>query len=217
MSDELELAGNPGFVDPAVRAELPGLRLFWVDIGARSGPSSRAVKLRLRELSNRYRGGNVVTMRTQPVPHAYRAFFRQSGLDPDVTRVPSEEIAVARLLQGGLRSEGMPQDALVIALVETGVPVWALDGARVSEGGLGIRLSTAGERFGQPGYPLEAGRLVVADPEAVQGLLFGPLAPGHEISRRTRRMVLFTVGVEGVPDIHLEEALWVCQDVLRSG
>ncbi len=217
MSDELELTANPGFVDPAVRAELPGLRLFWIDVAARSGSSPRAVKLRLRDLSNRQRGATVVTMRTQPLPHAYRAFFRQTGLDPDATRVPSEELAVARLLQGGLRSEGMPQDALVIALVETGVPVWALDAAAVDASGLGIRLSNAGERFGKLGYPLAAGRLVVADSVAVQGLLFGALAPGHEISRRTRRMVLFTVGVEGVPDIHLEEALWVCQDALRGG
>jgi hypothetical protein len=64
---------------------------------------------------------------------------------------------------------------------------------------------------------LAEGRLVVADAVAIQGLLFGPLAPGHEINRRTRRMVLFTVGVDGVPDIHLEEALWVCQDVLGGG
>lgn len=217
MTDEAELTCIPGFVDPDLSAELPGLRLFWIEVAARSGQSSRAVKLRLRELSNRYRGATVVTMRTQPLPHAYRAFFRQTGLDPDATRVPSEEIAVARLLQGGFRSEGMPQDALAIALIETGVPVWALDGARVGEGGLGIRLSSAGEPFGKPDYPLPAGRLVVADPGAVHGLLFGPLAPGHEVGRRTRQMVLFTVGVEGVPDIHLEEALWVCQDVLRSG
>jgi DNA/RNA-binding domain of Phe-tRNA-synthetase-like protein len=217
VSDELELTANPGFVDSEVRAEFPGLRLFWIEVAGRSGPSSRGVKLRLRDLSNRYRGASVVTMRTQPLPHAYRAFFRQTGLDPDATRVPSEEVAVARLLQGGLRSEGMPHDALVIALVETGVPVWAVDAARVDAGGLGIRLSTAGEPFGKPGYPLAEGRLVVADAGAVQGLLFGPLAPGHEIRRRTRRMVLFTVGVDGVPDIHLEEALWVCQDSLRGG
>jgi DNA/RNA-binding domain of Phe-tRNA-synthetase-like protein len=217
VSDELELTAIAGFVDSAVRAEFPGLRLFWIDVAARSGASSRAVKLRLRDLSNRYRGANVVTMRTQPLPQAYRAFFRQTGLDPDATRVPSEEVAVARLLHGGLRSEGMPDDALAIALVETGVPVWALDGARVDPGGLGIRLSNAGEPFGEAGYPLAAGRLVVADSTAVQGLLFGALAPGHEIRRRTRRLILFTVGVEGVPDIHLEEALWVCQEILQTG
>jgi DNA/RNA-binding domain of Phe-tRNA-synthetase-like protein len=216
VSDELELTALRGFVDPAVSAEFPGLRLLWVTVIARSRPSPRAVKLRLRDLSNRYRGATVVTMRTQPLPHAYRAFFRQTGLDPDATRVPSEEVAVARLLHGGLRSQGMPSDALVTALVETGVPVWALDAEQVDSSGPGIRLSAAGEPFGLPGYPLAAGRLVVADAQAIHGLLFGAPAPGHEVTRHTRRMVLFTVGVEGVPDIHLEEALWVCQDMLQS-
>jgi len=214
LTDELPAA--PGFLAPAVRAELPGLRLSWLSVEARRRASPRAVRSRLRALSNRYRGAGVVTMRTQPIPHAYRAFFRQTGLDPDATRVPSEEVAVARLLQGGLRSQGLPDDALLIALVETGVPVWALDGDRVEVGGLGIRLSAAGEPFGVSGYPLAEGRLVVADSRAVHGLLFGALAPGHTVTRSTRQMVLFALGVEGVPDIHLEEALWVCHDVLAG-
>jgi DNA/RNA-binding domain of Phe-tRNA-synthetase-like protein len=217
VSDEPELIAARGFLDPAVRAELPGLRLSWLSVTARSRASPNSVRQRLRALSNRYRGGTVVTMRTQPVPHAYRAFFRQTGLDPDATRIPSEQVAVARLLHGGLRSAGLPDDALLIALVETGVPVWALDAGQVDGGGLGIRLSAAGEPFGAHGYPLDPGRLVVADSRAVQALLFGALAPGHEVKRHTSRMVLFAVGVDGVPDIHLEEALWVCCDVLDDG
>lgn len=217
VSEGPELVAAPGYVDPAISAELPGLRLSWLSVEARSRPSSRVVRQRLRSLSNRYQGATVITMRTKPLPHAYRTFFRQTGLDPDATRVPSEEVAVARLLQGGLRSEGLPGDALLIALVETGVPVWALDADHVDAGGLGIRLSASGEPFGTQGYPLAAGRLVVADGAAVQALLFGTVAPGHEVRRRTSRMVLFAVGVEGVPEIHLEEALWLCQDVLRTG
>jgi DNA/RNA-binding domain of Phe-tRNA-synthetase-like protein len=185
-------------------------------VQGRVGPSPRSVKQRLRALSNRFHGASVVAMRTQPIPHAYRAFFRQIGLDPDSTRIPSEDVAVARLLHGGLRSEGLPRDALVIALVETGVPVWALDADRVEAGGLGIRLSVSGEMFGTPGYPLAPGRLVVVDARQAHALLFGALAPGHEASRGTRRMVLFAVGVGGVPDIHLEEALWVGRDVLEA-
>lgn len=217
MNDELELIAARGFIDPAVSAELPGLRLAWITVEQRRRPSSRAVKQRLRALSNRYLGASVVAMRTQPIPHAYRAFFRQTGLDPDATRIPSEEAAVARLLQGGLRSEGLPADAQLIALVETGVPVWVIDGDKVDAGGIGIRLSVAGETYGDPDYPLAPGRLVVADGRAVHALLFGAVAPGHEVGRRTSRMTLFTVGVDGVPDIHLEEALWVCQDVLEGG
>ena len=64
-------------------------------------------------------------MRTKPVPQAYRAFFRQIGLDPDVQRIPSEQAALARLVQGGFRSVDLIADACLIALVETGVPVAA--------------------------------------------------------------------------------------------
>ena len=216
MTDEPQLIAAPGFLDPVVSAELPGLRLSWVTVRGRAGASSRAVKQRLRALSNRYHGATVVTMRTQPLPHAYRSFFRQTGIDPDATRIPSEEVAVARLLQGGFRTEGMPADALTIALIETGVPVWALDGDHVDAGGLGIRLSVSGDGFGSADYPLAPGRLVVADARSVQALLFGAVAPGHEVKRRTSRIVLYAVGVEGVPDIHLEEALWLCQDALQG-
>jgi DNA/RNA-binding domain of Phe-tRNA-synthetase-like protein len=217
VSDELELTAAPGFLDPSVKDELPGLRLAWITVQARPRPSPRPVKERLRTLSNRIRGDSVVGLRTQPIPHAYRVFFRQIGLDPDASRIPGEEVAVARLLHGGLRSEGLPADALLIALVETGVPVWALDADSVDAGGLGIRLTAGGERFGSENHGLAPGRLVVADARSVHGLLFGPIAPGHGVSRRTSRLALFALGVEGVPDIHLEEALWVCGDVLGSG
>ncbi|HZU59347.1 MAG TPA: hypothetical protein VE983_00175, partial [Solirubrobacteraceae bacterium] len=135
MTDELELTAAPGFLDPAVRQELPGLRLVWLTLEAGSRSSPRAIKQRLRVLSDRYRGDSVIALRTQPIPHAYRVFFRQIGLDPDAVRIPGEELAVARLLHGGLRSEGLPEDALMIALVETGIPVWALDADRVDAGG----------------------------------------------------------------------------------
>lgn len=216
MSDEVELIAAPGFVEPSLRQELPGLRLAWVTHEARPRSSPRAIKQRLHVLSNRYRGDSVVGLRTQPVPHAYRVFFRQVGLDPDTVRIPGEEVAVARLLHGGLRSEGLPADALLIALVETGIPVWALDAERIDPGGLGIRPSADGEPFGSESHRLPAGRLVVADSHSVHGLLFGDIAPGHGVSRATSRMALFALGVEGVPDIHLEEALWIAGDVLGA-
>jgi DNA/RNA-binding domain of Phe-tRNA-synthetase-like protein len=185
-------------------------------VKARPRSSPRAIKHRLRTLSNRFRGDSVIGLRTQPIPHAYRVFFRQIGLDPDSVRIPGEEVAVARLLHGGLRSEGLPADALLIALVETGIPVWALDADRVDAGGLGIRLTEGGEAFGPETHLLPAGRLVVADTQSVHALLFGAIAPGHGVTRGTSRMALFALGVEGVPDIHLEEALWVCGDALGT-
>lgn len=220
MRDEVELYAAEGFIAEEVRAEFPGLRLDWLTVEAAPRPSPREIKRRLKELSSRYRGANVVAMRTQPIPHAYRAFFRQIGLDPDVSRIPSERVAVQRLMQGQFASRNLVDDALLISLIETGVPVWALAAEVVDPGGLGIRLTVDGDRLGGTEYGsyLPAGRLAVADARHVHALLFDEhVAPGHGVSPRTRRIALFTVGVEGVPAIHIEEALWVCAEVLRSG
>jgi DNA/RNA-binding domain of Phe-tRNA-synthetase-like protein len=214
---ELELVSATGFVEPAVHAEFPGLKLSWTIVDARPRPSPRAVEQRLRALSNRYHGASVVAMRTQPIPHAYRAFFRQIGLDPDATRIPSEEAAVDRLMHGGFRSTDVVSDALLSGLIETGVPVWALDSDLVDAGGLGIRTTVEGEPFGETSYPLPAGRLVVADSERVHSLLFGAIAPSSSVTPRTRRVTLFSVAVEGVPAIHVEEALWATVEVLTTG
>ena len=159
-------------------------------------------------------------MRTQPIPHAYRTFFHQIGLDPDVHRIPSEQAALYRLLQGQFPSRNLIDDACLIALVETGVPVWALDADLVDEGGLGIRLTVAGDRLGsgERGRVLSAGRLAVADAHKLHALLFDEdVAPGHGVSARTERVALFAVGVDGVPEIHIEEALWICVEALDAG
>jgi DNA/RNA-binding domain of Phe-tRNA-synthetase-like protein len=208
-----------GRLAPELSAEFPGLRLQWTALDARVRPSSPELRRRLRALSDRYLGAGVVAMRTQPIPHAYRAFFRQVGLDPDAVRIPSEEAAVRRLVQGGFRSRDALQDALLIALVETGVPVWALDGAAVDLGSLGIGVAGPGQRLGDPaeGPTLAAGQLVVADAARIHATLFAPPVAEHAAGPRTRRVVLFAVGVDGVPAIHLEEALWMASDVLGSG
>jgi hypothetical protein len=64
--------------------------------------------------------------------------------------------------------------------------------------------------------PLSEGQLVVADAGAVHATLFGEPAPGQAPGPRTDRVVLFAIGVDGVPAIHLEEALWLASDVLRT-
>jgi DNA/RNA-binding domain of Phe-tRNA-synthetase-like protein len=197
------LTTSTGLVDPALSAEFPGLRLQWIALEARVRGSSKELARRLMALSDRYRGAAVVAMRTKPIPHAYRSFFRQVGLDPDASRIPSEEAAVRRLLHGGFRSGDRLQDARLIALVETGVPVWALDARLVNTNTLGIRLSS--------------GRLVVADCERVHATLFAEPDVGHVPGPRTVRIILFAVGVDGVPAIHLEEALWVAAEILEAG
>ena len=216
MNEPVPPNPSAGFVEARLREEFPGLRLDWIAARAQPGASPPALVRRLRELSNRYRGASVVTMRTKPIPQSFRAFFRHIGLDPDVQRIPSEQAAVARLLHGGFRSAGLIPDACLVALIETGVPVWALDADVVDEGGLGIRTATGAdlERAGGLGLGVSAGSLAVADRRAVHAPLFGPPAPGHGVGPRTSEVALFSIGVDGVPAIHVEEALWLCLDWL---
>ena len=215
--DDAELVAAPGVLDARVKAEFPGLSLLWLTVAGRVRDSPREVKRRLRELSSRYRGAVVVAMRTQAIPHAYRALYRQIGLDPDATRIPSEEAAVERLLHGGFASRNHLDDACLIALIETGVPVWALDAEHVAPGGLGIRAAGDGEHFGAGahGPEIEPGSLVVADAATVHAPLFGAVASDARPTVRSTHLVLFTVGAPGVPAIHLEEALWSAVEVLR--
>ena len=210
-----------GLIAPELSAEFPGLRLHWTELEAHVRASPRELRRRLRELSDRVAGAGVVAMRTQPIPHAYRAFYRQVGVDPDAARIPSEEAAVRRLLRGRFESRDTLQDALLIGLVETGVPVWALDARRVEVDSLGIRAAAGGERLGSAsdGLSLPAGQLVVADAASVHATLFGHPAPEHAVGPGPgmQRIVLYAVAVDGVPAIHVEEALWVCSDLLEAG
>jgi DNA/RNA-binding domain of Phe-tRNA-synthetase-like protein len=217
MSDEVSLSPAPGFIEPQLQDEFPGLRLDWLTVAARPGHSPPALVRRLKALSTGYRGASVVAMRTKPIPQAFRIFFRHIGLDPDVTRVPSEAAAVARLLHGEFRSAGLIPDACLVALIETGVPVWALDADVVDEGGLGIRTATATDLSEEATQllRLSPGGLVVGDRSAVHAALFGEQAAGRAVGPRTRRVILYSVGVDGVPAIHVEEALWTCLEALR--
>ncbi|MFZ0040085.1 MAG: hypothetical protein WAK93_02165 [Solirubrobacteraceae bacterium] len=212
------LSPAPGYVAEEIAGEFPGLRLQWVTIEARRRTSPPALRGRLRDLSNRYRGYSVVAMRTKPIPHAYRAFFRQIGLDPDVDRIPSEAAAVGRLLLGGFRSVDLITDACLVALIETGVPVWALDADGVDESGLGIRTAGAADCDAQAGaVGVSPGNLVVADGNTVQALLFGEPFPDRSVRTTTTRVALYAVGVDGVPEIHLEEALWLSEELVGTG
>ena len=137
---ELESELATGRIADEVAEEFPALRLRYLELEARPGRSSRGVRQRLRDMSSRFRGPQAVAMRQEPIPWAYRVFYRHIGLDPDADRTPVEEAAVQRLIQGAFRSHNRLDDALLIALVETGVPIWALDAATV-EGPLGIRVT----------------------------------------------------------------------------
>jgi DNA/RNA-binding domain of Phe-tRNA-synthetase-like protein len=209
--------GEPerGWVDAALADELPELVLWTLVAGeppARRSPPE--VRQRLGMLASRFRGGEAVELRRRPVPHAYRVFFRQIGLDPDDQRTPVEEVAMRRLMHGGFESHGTLDDALLLAVVETGVPMWALDDATL-DGPLGIRAARAGEqRPRADGFAddLPAGRLVVADAAGPVAVLFGDPDAKHCVTRHTRSIRLFALQVAGVPDVHVEEAFWTALD-----
>ncbi len=211
-----------GWRAPEVERELPQLRLLHsrATLG-RAGENRRAsprkVRRRLEELSDRFRGAQAVGVRREPVPTAYRVFYRQIGLDPEVARTPIEAAVLDRMLKGGFLSGSLLEDVLLIALIDTGVPIWALDAAAV-QGALGVRLSQEGEPLGRAGdaWSLPAGRLVVADESAALGLLFGDLASDCEAGGRTREVALFAVQVSGVPTLYVEEALWICRNGLEQ-
>ena len=112
-----------GWVADDVREEFPELRVISVTLDARPGRSSPGVQQRLRGLSDRFRGAHAVTMRQDPIPWAYRVFYRHVGLDPDAERTPIEAAAVERLLRGRFKPANLLDDALLVALVETGVRV----------------------------------------------------------------------------------------------
>jgi DNA/RNA-binding domain of Phe-tRNA-synthetase-like protein len=207
---ELELA--EGWIESELAEEFPYLGVVHAPLEARPGRSPREVKERLRQLANRYTGGRVIHMRQDAVPWAYRVFARQVGIDPDTDRTPVEAIALERLRHGGFRSENLVDDALTIAICETGVPVIALDAERL-EGEPGLRLSRPGERLAGA-RPLSDRQIVMADDVRPVAIVLGEVSHEAGVTPETKRVVLCGLRVKGVPAIAVEEALWTAAEVL---
>jgi len=209
---ELELA--EGWVEAELAGDFPELGLVHAPLEAKPRKTPADVKQRLRALADRYTGGKVIHMRQDAVPWAYRVFSRQIGIDPDTDRTPVERIAVERLRHGGLASENLVDDALTIAIAETGVPVFALDADKVS-GDLGLRLALRGERL-EGVRPLSARQLVVADDNRPVALVLGEVGHDAGVTWDTERMTLCALRVKGVPPIAVEEALWTAAETLYT-
>lgn len=204
-----------GAVAPELAGEFPGLALRSVLVERGSGRSPKVVKERLRLLSDRFSGPQAIALRQQPIPWAYRVFFRHIGLDPDRTLTPVEQMSLDRMRQGSFKSQNLLDDALTIAVVESGVALRAFDADKVA-GGLALRGSDAGETLaGRPGE-LPLGTLVIADERRPLALLFGAAGDGLGVHPRTKRTLLVAVQVKGVPDIVAEEALWLAATVMGS-
>lgn len=208
-----------GWVDERVADELPGLWLLTRELPAPSDASPEpGVVQRLAALSSRLRGARAVELRREDVPAAYRVAFRHLGIDPDVRRTPIEEAVVGRLVHGAYASRGRLDDALLLALLETGVPVAAFD-AGALRGALGIRPAGRGERLGRgpKAPPAGGGRLVLADDAGPVAELFGPVGDGVLARAGCGRLLLVAVLVAGVSQLAAEEALWTCAEALAAG
>lgn len=210
-----EAAPEPGWVAPELAEEHPGLVLAQTTVSARRGRSPAAVREKLRELSDRFRGAQAITLPQRPIPSAYRVFFRHIGLDPDSTPPPPERVSLERMREGRFPSRNRLDDALTIAVAEVGVALSAFDADRV-EGRLGLRPAGDEEGFEGRVSPLPPGTIVIADQSRALEILFGKTAEGRGVGRRTTRTRLAAIGVPGVPAIALEESLWVAAAALLA-
>ena len=156
LPDEWEVAPEPGWIEPALAEEFPGLSIVSTALETRTGRSPEALRERLRLLSDRIAGAQAIQLRQKPIPWAYRVFFRHIGLDPDTTRTPIEQLIFERMHDGRFKSRNRVDDALTIAMVEVGVALRAFDADRV-EGRVGLRLSAEGEGFEGRVSPLPDG------------------------------------------------------------
>ena len=204
-----------GAIDPELASEFPGLALHWVEFGGASGKSPPVVKERLRDMSNRISGQQAIEMRQRSIPWAYRVFFRQVGIDPDERRTPIEQVVLDRLKHGGFKSRNLLDDAITIAVFETGVPVVVFDSDRITPPPL-LRLAEPGELMGDSRRPLSSGQIVIADSERALAVLFADMDPERGVTPQTKRMTVVGVQVDGVPDIAVEEALWTVEEIVTG-
>jgi len=215
LPEEWEAAPEPGWVDGQLAEEFPGLSIVTTTVEAGSGRSPEALKERLRLLSDRFGGQQAIVLRQRQIPWAYRVFFRHIGMDPDTTRTPIEQLSFERMHDGSFKSRNRVDDALTIGMVEVGVALRAFDADRL-DGRLGLRLSAEGERFEGRVSPLPVGTIVISDEKRALEILFGKTAEGRGVQRRTKRTILAAIGVRGVPDVALEEGLWVAASALHA-
>jgi DNA/RNA-binding domain of Phe-tRNA-synthetase-like protein len=116
---------------------------------------------------------------------------------------------------GRFRSQNRLDDALTIAIAEVGVAVQAFDADKVS-GRIGMRLSADDEQFEGRTSALPTGTIVIADEERPLAILFGAVAKGRQVTRASKRTTLVAIRVKGVPDVALEEALWVASSAMLA-
>jgi DNA/RNA-binding domain of Phe-tRNA-synthetase-like protein len=215
LPNEWEVAPEVGWLDPALGEEFPGLGLAYTTVSAGRGRSPEPLKEQLRELSNRVGGAQAINLRQQSIPWSYRVFFRHIGLDPDETPTPAEEVSLNRMRDGRFKSRNRLDDALTIAVAEVGVALTAFDADKV-EGRLGLRLAGEDEPFEGRTSPLIPGTILISDEKRPLAVLFRKTAEGREVTKKTERTTLVAIRVKGVPDVALEESLWLAASAMLS-
>src|SRR4051812_26800761 len=210
-----EVSMETGWVEPALREEFRGLGLRYGIVEGRTGRSPRELRARLRHLSDRIHGERVVNLRREPVASAYRVFFRQIGIDPDEHRPPAEAAMLERLRAGRFTSRDLLEDALTVALVETGVAVRAFDADRL-QGRLGLLIAQPAEHLAGDRVDLPDGAIVIADELRPIALVFGDTGSQAVVGPATRLITLCVVRLPGVPEISVEEALWTASGILTA-
>jgi TetR/AcrR family transcriptional regulator len=198
-----------------LRADLPELALWTAEIDARSGRSPASVQRRLKALGGRLSAAEAGGARREATPWAYRVLLRQLGADPADPRSLTDELALRPAEAADLDSAGLPADALLVAAIETGVPLLAFDAGRL-DGELALRRARAGELLGGDGSPLPEGRVVIADHSHPVAALLGETAAGTAPSSKSKHIVLAAIQAKGVPDLSVEEALWTAIEILRE-
>lgn len=213
---QFEKRGGRGWVAPHVAEEFPGLGVSWVVVDGAKRRSPEPVRVRLRDLSDRFYGSHAIHMRERPIPWAYRVFFRHIGLDPDETRTPVEQLALDRLHDGAFVSRGLPDDAVTLATIETGVAMRVFDAERI-EGDPCIRDTAPGESLPGRQSELPQGTLTIADERGpIEPLFGGPPSERHGVDSTTRRVLFAAIQIKNVPDMAVDEALWLAASALES-
>jgi DNA/RNA-binding domain of Phe-tRNA-synthetase-like protein len=211
--EERPLALTRAPVANDLRADFPELAIWTAELAARPHRSPAAVRRRLEAAGERLTGADAIGTRSESTPWAYRVFARRLGIDPDEAERPVEAAALQRPHAGAGGS--LPEDAQLIAVAETGVPVLAFDADKL-EGELWMRRAEPGERLGRDGPPVDRGRPVLADRSGPVAVPFGPADPVAAVTADTRRMTFVALQAKGVPDVGVEEALWTVVEIARA-
>jgi TetR/AcrR family transcriptional regulator len=193
----------------SLRAELPELALWTAELEAKPGPSPKSVLGRLKALGSRVSAAEATGARRESTPWAYRVLGRQLGEKDTARGGVIEQLALRPAEPDDLTSGGLPHDALLIAVLETGVPLLTFDADRL-DGEVALRRARAGEALGGEGS------VVVADRDRPLAVLLGEQAEDTAVSKRTRRIVLAAIQAKGVGNLAVEEALWTAIEIMRE-